>query len=81
MANTNYNPNARFDTGPAAAGTGRISSVYATGSVATSGSVYGEAYDSTYVATDIRVGFNAAGVAKDNPGPNGAGAPRSFNAL
>lgn len=72
MANSNYDPNARFDTGPNAAGTGRITSPPPTTNT-------GQAADTSRVNSDIRYGFSCAGAAKNNVGPNVAGAPRSIN--
>ena len=57
---------------------------YAYGTVATTGSfsfdiVSGLAHDNTVQGSAIRDGFSCAGNVKNNPGPNVAGAPRSFN--
>ena len=69
----NSNPNARYDHGPNAAGSGRgaPASVLA---IAPSGL----ATDGTLVDV-ARVGFSAAGVSRNNGGPNVAGAQRSYN--
>jgi hypothetical protein len=75
MANKNFDPNARYDTGPAAAGTGRFSRpvpVFATYGT-------GTGPDGVEAGSDIRLGFSAAGIPKNNVGPNVAGAKRSFN--
>lgn len=72
-----YDPNARYDTGPNAAGCGRAS----TQDVLLSGvSRLGLDTDGVLQSAHLRVGLNAAGVSRNNPGPNVAGAPRSHNA-
>lgn len=76
MANTNYNPNARYDNGPNAAGSNGISSQTAL----TTPTETGLQADGTVSAANLRVGFHAAGVDRNNPGPNVAGAPRSVSA-
>lgn len=86
MADVNYNPNARFDHGPNAAGCGRVSTqaTLQAGSVA----VTGLKGDGALAAAELRTGFSAAGALRtgdrsinfiNNSGPNVAGAPRSHN--
>jgi hypothetical protein len=83
MATVNYDPNARYDHGPNAAGTGRVSVQGVLQAAATPGL----ASDSTLAAAELRVGFGAAGIPKDlirsvstpKTGPNVAGNPRSIN--
>lgn len=72
-----YDPNARYDTGPNAAGCGRAS----TASVLSGGGANrtGLGTDGVLFSAHVRTGFNAAGVSKNNTGPNAAGAPRSAN--
>lgn len=76
MAIANYNPNARYDTGPNTAGSNGISSQ----AVLTAPTAKGLQPDGTINAANLRTGFNAAGMPRNNPGPNVAGAPRSVNA-
>lgn len=76
-ADNNYNPNARYDMGPNAAGTGRTSNQGTLQAWATNETGLGS--DSVLGGADLRVGFNAAGNIKNNTGPNVAGAPRSVN--
>jgi hypothetical protein len=73
-SNLSYNPNARYDCGPNAAGAGRMPNQATLLTAAYSG------LDATGVVSQstVRTGFNAAGVAKNNGGPNVAGAPRSY---
>jgi hypothetical protein len=71
MANTNYNPNARYDTGPNSAGTGRVSFPLRTG-------VFGLAADGTVTGSELR-SAHQAGHTRNNSGPNVAGAPRSIS--
>lgn len=78
MADKNYNPNARYDNGPNAAGSGRLSN-QATLNSATP--TTGLQTDSTVKAANLRTGFNAAGMVRSNTGPNVAGAPRSVNGV
>jgi hypothetical protein len=75
MADTNYNPNARYDNGPNAAGSNGVSKQ----SVLTADATTGLQTDSTLSHANLRVGLNAAGVSKNNIGPNAAGQPRSVN--
>ncbi len=79
MADTikiDFDPNARYDTGPNAAGCGRAS----TQDVLSSGvSRVGLHTDGVLYSSHLRAGLNAAGVSRNNPGPNVAGAPRSYN--
>ena len=79
MANVNFNPNARYDTGQAAAGTGRSTSPAATLTMVEAGTNAGVRSDGVVAGSELRSGFNAAGVPRNNPGPNVAGAPRSVN--
>lgn len=83
MADLNYDPNARYDSGPNAAGCGRVSNqdVLQAGALG----VTGMAFDSTIAGAELRAGFNAEGIphisyrGQSNTGPNVAGAPRSVN--
>jgi hypothetical protein len=114
--NINNDPNARYDHGPNAAGTGRSTyppqttvivetagtaftvtaggpyaiagtltgATYLYGTTASTGSfsfdvVSGMAHDTSIQASPLRDGFSCAGNIKNNPGPNVAGAPRTFN--
>jgi len=72
MANKNFDPNARYDNGPSAAGSGRISTPAPTTNS-------GLATDNTVTNSNIECGFNCAGNQKKNNGPNVAGNPRSYN--
>lgn len=84
MAETNYDPNARYDMGPNAAGCGRVP-VSADQNDDTKGLSYprspGLESDSVLANANLRVGFNAAGMPRNNTGPNVAGAPRSINGV
>jgi len=73
----NYDPNARYDMGPNAAGCSRVS----TQEQLNEGSPTrtGLREDGMLWSANSRVGFSAAGVARNNGGPNVAGAPRSIN--
>lgn len=84
MATVNYDPNARYDHGPNAAGTGRVS----VQSVLQSPTYPGMESDGCTAAAELRVGFGAAGIPRElnrgtravaNTGPNAAGNPRSYN--
>lgn len=89
MANVNYDPNARYDMGPNAAGCGRASvevTLTSTGTygltpsdnnILNSGGNWGT--DGVLANANLRIGLNAAGVHRNNPGPNVQGAPRSVN--
>jgi len=70
-----YDPNARYDTGPNAAGCGRASSQATLQSGAPSR--VGLDTDGVQQNSHLRNGFSSAGVARNNTGPNVAGAPRS----
>jgi len=82
MATQNYDPNARYDHGPNAAGTGRTSD-QARLQAATP--FAGLQNDGTVNGAELRIGQNAAGIPRDptrfglNSGPNVAGAPRSYS--
>jgi len=75
MADKNYDPNARYDNGNNAAGSGRAS----TQATLVAASAKGLATDGALKSANLRVGLNAAGVARNNIGPNAAGQPRSIN--
>lgn len=82
MADLNYDPNARYDHGPNAAGCGRVSNQ----EVLNAATPYtGLDFDGAMQAAELRTGFGAAGIPKGmnryglNTGPNVAGAPRSVN--
>ena len=77
---TNYDPNARYDNGPAAAGSERVSNESVLLTSAAFGSNTGLATDSTLNYANSRAGFSAAGVPRTNGGPNVAGAQKSINA-
>lgn len=74
--NVNYDPNARYDMGPGAAGCGRISSQ----ATLTADATNGLQTDTTMAHANSRCGQGVAGYSrKGNTGPNVAGAPRSYN--
>lgn len=86
MADLNYNPNARYDHGPNAAGCGRASNQAVL--QAGSGANTGLKGDGALAAAELRVGFSAAGALRtgdrsinytNNGGPNVAGAQKSIN--
>ncbi len=77
MATLNYDPNARYDNGPNAAGSNGVSSQ----AVLSAANTPGLMDDYTLAAANHRVGFSAAGHHRDNHGPNVAGAPRSVNGV
>lgn len=79
MADQNNDPNARYDHGPSAAGCGRVSNQSVLLTSAAFGSNTGLATDSTLHYAELRAGFSAAGVPRNNPGPNVAGAQKSIN--
>ena len=90
MATENYDPNARYDNGPNAAGSNGVPPSRATdafvdvglssGTNASSGTqVPGLGKDNALSNGNMRVGFSAAGNRRINVGPNVAGAPRSIN--
>ena len=72
-----FNPNARYDTGPSAAGCGRASAQATLQSGAPSSAGLGT--DGVLLNAHLRNGLSSAGVSRNNPGPNVAGAPRSSN--
>ena len=83
MATGNYDPNARYDNGPNAAGSNGCPQ-----NISPSGSYQPGLSDArtpnlitdyTLTYANQRVGFNGAGARRDNVGPNVAGAPRSYN--
>jgi hypothetical protein len=74
-SNLNFNPNARFNSGANTAAGGRASTSVAMQAADPTGTLASGVLNNTTVIT----GFNAAGVSKNNPGPNVAGAPRSVN--
>jgi len=91
--NGTFDPNARYNTGPNAAGCGRVSTQTQLGTpvvtvlAAGTQSVTGLSLNNSgRVATDgvvsnanVWVGPHAAGVARNNTGPNVAGNERSVN--
>lgn len=84
MANVNYDPNAKYDNGQAAAGSGKLTAQVGkdvqTGWGLTEARTPGLQSDGTMLHANHRVGFNAIGVAKTNGGPNVIGSPRAINA-
>jgi hypothetical protein len=76
-ANLNYDPNARYDQGPASAGSGRVSNQAALQAWTTNETGLGT--DAVLGGADLRCGFNCAGNLRANTGPNVAGAQRSVN--
>ena len=72
--NLNYDPNARYDSGPNAAACGKTVNQ---GTLQT-GIPQGNTSAGVVNNGVIRTGFSAAGVPKNNAGPNAAGAPRTF---
>ena len=83
MATVNYDPNARFDQGPHAAGSNgcpqNINPAYPYQPGLSDVRDPGLMHDYTLNYAHQRVGFSAAGHSRDNGGPNVAGAPRSYN--
>ena len=83
MATVNYDPNARYDNGPAAAGsngcTQNINPSYPYQPGLSDTRDPGLMHDYTLTYANQRVGFSGAGAHRDNGGPNVAGAPRSIN--
>jgi hypothetical protein len=75
MADKNYDPNARYDMGPSAAGCGRASIQ----SELASTRAKGLQPDGTLKNAPLRAGQHVAGAPRDNIGPNVAGAARSIN--
>jgi len=90
MATLNYNPNARYDNGPNAAGSNGCpqnvspNPTYQPGLSQTVSEyvvLNGLGSDGSLGYAHQRVGFSAAGVSRANGGPNVAGARRSINGL
>jgi hypothetical protein len=79
MADLNYDPNARYDHGSSAAGTGRVSNQNVLLTSSAYGSNTGLGTDGALHYAEVRTGFHAAGLVRSNIGPNVAGAPRSVN--
>lgn len=83
MATANYDPNARYDNGPNAAGSNgcpqNINPAYPYQPGLSDSRSPGLDTDYTLVWAHQRVGFSGAGCRRDNHGPNVAGAPRSYN--
>lgn len=82
MANVNFDPNARYNMGPNAAGCGRVSvetTLTSTGTYGLTMHSFGSGTDDVLANSNLWDGFNAAGAGRANPGPNRAGAPRSIN--
>jgi len=75
MPDKNFDPNARYNSGPSAAGCGRAS----TASTMQAASTTGLNTDGTMGSAEVFTGFHAAGVKRNNTGPNVAGAQRSIN--
>lgn len=75
----NNAPNQRYDNGPNAAGCGRVSNQVVLQLADPANLPTGLHTDGTQGKSPIRVGFSAAGIPRNNGGPNVAGAPRSFN--
>lgn len=74
MANINYDPNAAYDNGPAAAGSERVSAQ----ATLTGDATTGLQSDNALAHANSRCGFSCAGNQRNNPGPHVAGAPRSY---
>lgn len=74
MADKNFNPNARYDNGPSAAGSGRAS----TQAVLQGAPVVGNGTDACLGGANLFMGFSEAGARRNNTGPNVAGAPRAY---
>lgn len=91
--NGTFDPNARYNPGPNAAGCGRVSTqatmatpvvtVLASGTQSVTGLSLNNTglkeTDGVVSNTNLWIGRNAAGVNRNNPGPNVAGANRSIN--
>lgn len=75
-ANFNDNPNARYDNGPNCAGSSPASTQQTLQSALPLSGLRSDG--TTWASVTPRVGFSAAGVARNNSGPNVAGAPRSY---
>ena len=68
--------------GPSAAGCGRASveaTLTSTGTYGLTQNAFGSNTDGVLANSNLWVGRNAAGIGRNNPGPNRAGAPRSIN--
>jgi len=76
MADKNFDPNARYNTGLNAAGTGR----QASDAVRQAAAVKGLNTDGTVGGSELSSGPNCAGSVRSNTGPNVAGAQKSINA-
>lgn len=86
MATVNYDPNARYDQGPNAAGSNGVlpnlaTDAYITAANPTGGDLStprapGLAVDQSLANAHYRAGFSAAGNQRSNVGGNVAGAPR-----
>lgn len=82
MATVNYDPNARYDNGPNAAGSNGVPpNLPADGTYRPGLSTPrdpGLMHDYTLNLATQRAGFSAAGAFRDNGGPNVAGRPRGI---
>lgn len=86
MATVNYNPNARYDQGPNAAGSNGVLPNVATDAFISAANpdsgglsyprTCGLAVDQSLINAHYRAGFNAAGNQRSNVGGNVAGSPR-----
>jgi hypothetical protein len=83
MPTLNYDPNARYDQGPNAAGSNGCPQSLDPAAPATRSlsapRTPGLMTDYTLANAHQRVGFSAAGHRRDNHGPNAAGVQRSIN--
>jgi len=74
----NNNPNARYDSGPNCAGS-NLCSTQATLQDGSPTRLGLRTDGTTWSSVTPRVGFSAAGIPRDNGGPNVAGAQKSIN--
>ena len=76
MPDKNFDPNARYNTGPNAAGCGRASNQSTLQAAGTTGLNS----DGTVGNAEVYAGPHTAGETRTNGGPNVAGAKKSINA-
>ena len=80
--NFNYDPNARYDIGPNAAGCGGTNTAWTQVVLGPlPASFLGLQEDGVKQLATLRSGFSAAGVSRANGGPNVAGNPRSLSEI
>jgi hypothetical protein len=74
-----YDPNARYDCGPNAAGCGRVANNEMRALSPVPGYYAGLNQNGATFQSTSRTGFSAAGVIRANTGPNRAGRPLDVN--